>query len=218
MTNETLLTQSTENTSEVEENASAVTGESGAADQANASATGAEGKAEETNAEESGSESDGEKPEGAPEKYEFKPVEGAEVGEMIIEEFSAVAKELNLSQDNAQLVLDRMAPVYQKQQAAQMENLRASWIDQVKTDSEFGGDKLGENLAIAKKGLEAFDTDGKVSGLLQATGLGDNPDIIRLMIKVGKAVSEDTFISGKPAGGAKSHGERLYDKSNHNTR
>lgn len=44
------------------------------------------------------------KPEGAPEKYEFVEPEGAKFDSAVLDTFSEVAKELNLSQENAQKV------------------------------------------------------------------------------------------------------------------
>ena len=72
---------------------------------------GAEGQAEgEEGAEKE--EGEGEK-QGAPEKYEdFKMPEGTELDAEVSTAFQGVAKELNLSQDQAQGFLDKMAPCF----------------------------------------------------------------------------------------------------------
>ena len=143
-------------------------------------------------------------PKGAPEKYEFKPVEGRELDSETMSTFAEVAKEAGLTQDAAQKILDRMAPQMAQRQQAQIEAIRSEWVEASKTDSEFGGDKIAENLATAKKALDQFGTP-ELRALLNESGLGNHPEIIRLMYRAGKAISEDTYVGraasvgGKPA-------------------
>lgn len=143
-------------------------------------------------------------PKGAPEKYEFKPVEGRELDSETMSTFAEVAKEAGLTQDAAQKILDRMAPQMAQRQQAQIEAIRNEWVEASKTDSEFGGEKIAENLATAKKALDQFGTP-ELRALLNESGLGNHPEIIRLMYRAGKAISEDTYVGraasvgGKPA-------------------
>ena len=145
-----------------------------------------------------------EAPKGAPEKYEFKPVEGRELDSETMSTFAEVAKEAGLTQDAAQKILDRMAPQMAQRQQAQIEAIRNEWVAASKTDSEFGGEKIAENLATAKKALDQFGTP-ELRALLNESGLGNHPEIIRLMYRAGKAISEDTYVGraasvgGKPA-------------------
>lgn len=143
-------------------------------------------------------EGDAGKPEGAPEKYEFKAVEGAEVGAETLAEFSEVAKDLGLSQDAAQKILDRMAPSIARRQAEAVETARVQWADAARADKEFGGDKLPENLAVAKKALDAFGTP-ELRTLLNESGLGNHPEVIRVLYRAGKAISEDGIVAGTRA-------------------
>lgn len=158
------------------------------------------------------SESEQAKPEGAPEKYEFTAPEGREFDKTVLEKFSEVAKELNLSQENAQKVIDRLAPaMIEKQERARQEALN-QWVEGAKADKEFGGDKLNENLVVAKQALEKFGTP-ELKTLLNESGLGNHPELIRLMYRAGKAISEDTFVaSGSGAKIAKT-GPSDYAKS-----
>ncbi|SNR73743.1 hypothetical protein SAMN05192560_0777 [Methylobacillus rhizosphaerae] len=151
------------------------------------------------------------KPEGAPESYDFKAPEGQAFDEGVISAFSEVAKELNLSQDNAQKVLDKMAPVIQQQQVQQLSQARAAWVETVKADKEIGGDKLNENLAIAQRGIKHVGSP-ELTTLLNESGLGDHPEVIRTFVRIGKLFSEDGFVAGKPAAHSqKSTAEILYD-------
>lgn len=155
------------------------------------------------------------KPEGAPESYEFKAPEGVRFDATVIGAFSEVAKDLNLSQDQAQKVLDKMAPVIAARQAEQLQAARTEWAEAAKTDKEFGGEKLAENLGIAKKALDAFATP-ELRTLLEESGLGNHPEVIRVFYRAGKAISEDSFVVGQ--GGKTNQGDarRLYAASNMN--
>jgi hypothetical protein len=151
--------------------------------------------------------------EGAPEKYEFKPVEGVNLSDEVVGKFSDVAKELNLSQDAAQKMLDQVAPAIARQQYAAIQNLNEQWVSAVKADKEIGGEKLGANLAIAKKARDAFGTDG-LRKLLNESRIGNHPEVIRFFVRAGQAISEDTFVSGgtRPASGGKDAATVLYGK------
>lgn len=155
------------------------------------------------------------KPEGAPESYEFKAPEGTQFDDAVIGAFSEVAKELNLPQDQAQKVLDKMAPVIAARQAEQFQAARTEWAEAAKTDKEFGGEKLTENLGMAKKALDTFATP-ELRALLEESGLGNHPEVIRMFYRTGKAISEDRFVAGQ--GGKTNQGDarRLYAASNMN--
>jgi hypothetical protein len=131
----------------------------------------------------------------APEAYEFKVPEGRAFDAEVITAYSQVAKELNLSQDAAQRLLDAVGPKMVERQTAQIEAIRNGWADSSKSDREFGGEKLSENLGVAKKALDAFGTT-ELRTLLNETGLGNHPELIRFMFRAGKAISEDRMVTG----------------------
>jgi len=133
------------------------------------------------------------KPEGAPEKYEFKAPEGKQLDAETVEAFSEVAKELNLTQDAAQKMLTAMSDKLGTRQAAQVEAVRSQWAESSKADKEFGGDKITENLSVAKKALDTFGT-AELRTLLNDSGLGNHPEVIRFMFRAGKAISEDRYV------------------------
>ena len=155
------------------------------------------------------------KPEGAPDKYEFPAGEGRQFDDEVIGAFSEVAKELNLSNEAAQKVLDKVAPVLASRQEAQVAEARAQWAADSKADKEFGGDKLQENLAVAKKARDAFATPALVE-LLDQSGLGDHPEVIRFFVKAGKAISEDNFVGGGQGSTQPATAQKLYSASNMN--
>lgn len=151
------------------------------------------------------------KPAGAPEQYEaFAMPEGVDLDSQVVDGFTEVAKELNLPQDAAQKVIDKVAPIMAARQAAQMEAVRNEWHAQSSADKEFGGDKLQESTALAAKAMAQFSTP-ELKGMLNETGLGNHPEIVRLMVRVGQALSEDRIVTGgqKPSG-IRSMADALY--------
>jgi len=146
---------------------------------------------------------------GAPEAYEFKAPEGKEFDPEVINSFSDIAKELDLPQDAAQKMIDKLAPKIQERQMQVIEQVRNDWAQQAQTDKEYGGEKLTENLAVAKKALDAFGTP-ELRSLLNESGLGNNPEVIRFMFRAGKAISEDRFVGGT-SGGAKASGPKSFN-------
>ena len=143
-----------------------------------------------------GKTGESETPEGAPDKYEFNSKVADAPDELdpeVLTAFGDVAKELNLPQEAAQKVLDKVAPVIQAKQAKALEVAKADWVSNSQADEEFGGEKLNDNLEIAKTALDAFGNDA-LKSLLVETGFGNHPEIIRFMYRAGKAISEDSYV------------------------
>ena len=152
-------------------------------------------------------------PPGAPEKYEFQPTEGITLNENVLAKYGEVAKALNLPQDAAQRIVSEVAPAIAQQQADAFKATVEGWKEQALADKEIGGEKLAENLGLAKKGMDAYFSADFVK-LLNESGLGNHPEMIRGMMKLGKTVSQDRFVpggSGSPNTG-KSAADILYGK------
>ena len=138
------------------------------------------------------------KPDGPPEMYEFKAPEGKEYDNAVLEPFAEAAREANLTQDAAQKILDRMAPALAARQQEQVAAVRTGWLESSRTDKEFGGEKLQENLSAAKRALDSYAAP-EFRKLLDDTGLGNHPEVIRMLVRVGKSMNEDSFVSGGAA-------------------
>ena len=220
MTTETLMTEAATTTegataSEQATQQSATGAGEGGQQQQATEGQGTQGQQAEGTNTEGGQQQQEKKPEGAPESYEFKAPEGTQFDDAVIGAFSEVAKELNLPQDQAQKVLDKMAPVIAARQAEQFQAARTEWAEAAKTDKEFGGEKLTENLGTAKKALDALATP-ELRTLLEESGLGNHPEVIRVFYRAGKAISEDRFVAGQAGKTNQGDARRLYAASNMN--
>lgn len=147
-----------------------------------------------------------------PESYDLKMPEGVELDKAAADEFTAIAKELKLDQVTAQKLADVAAKQAQRQVEAHAQQV-ASWVEQVKTDKEIGGDKLDENLGVARKAIDTFGSP-ELKELLSSTGMGNHPEVIKLAYKVGKAISEDGFVKGTPPGPETDPAKKLYPNMN----
>lgn len=151
-----------------------------------------------------------EEAEGAPEEYaDFTAPEGVELDAEALDAFRPVAKELNLTQEQAQRLVDLQSQTAQRwsqQVQEHVTNTRMGWREASQNDKEFGGDKFQENLAVAKEGRDLFGDD-ELKTLLDETGIGDHPAVIRFFYKAGLANREHDFVtSGKPE-----KSKRFYD-------
>lgn len=129
-----------------------------------------------------------------------------------LEAFKTLAHEINLTQQQAQKLVDYEASLAARGQADAQEEKRQTlerWAQQTR---ELYGAKLEEEISFA---LRAADTFGGADfrALLEDTGLGNHPVIIRMLSGVGKAIGEDVFPGGKPAAPQdKTFAEALYGK------
>ncbi|EPS9632121.1 peptidase [Klebsiella aerogenes] len=170
-----------------------------------------EGKAPEDGKQE-GKKDDG-KPDGAPEKYEFTAGEGVELDTEALKDFEPVARDLNLTNEQAQKLVDAYPKILagvQQRQAEAWQAQTEEWAATVKADKEIGGDKLTANLGVAQRALDTFGTP-ELKEYLNGTGLGNHPELVKAFIKVGKAMSEDGIVTGKESG-QRSAAEVLYGK------
>lgn len=143
-----------------------------------------------------------------PEKYEFKAPEGVEqLDPQALAVFEPIAKELGLSQEQAQKLVD-IYPQIQQQQAEAWSKQVTDWGDQVKADKEIGGDKLTASVGQAQKALDQFGTPA-LREYLESSGLGNHPELVRAFAKVGKMMSEDKIIMPNQ-GGQRSAADVLY--------
>lgn len=142
------------------------------------------------------------KPAGAPEKYELQLPEGFSLDPQVMTEFEPVLRELNL--DNAQA--SKLAGLYgqlrQSEAAAYGETVQ-EWGKQAAADPEIGGKAFTENVELARSALATHGSP-ELKGLLDSTGLGNHPEVIRFFARVGKTIpKEDGVVKPERSGGSR---------------
>lgn len=129
-----------------------------------------------------------------PDTYaDFVMPEGVELDSALLTEATLLFKELGLNQDQAQKLVDfqaKQAKASSESQVDAFNQLMNDWQEQSKNDKEFGGDKFEENVGIARSAIDKFGTP-ELKQLLEEHGVGNHPEVIRFMVKVGKLTAED---------------------------
>lgn len=150
----------------------------------------------------------------ASEPYEVTTPKGSDFDSGVIASYGKTAQELGLTKEQAQGVFDKVAPLIRASEQGRHEKRVAEWGDTARKDGEFGGSNLAPNLQTANKALTTFGNP-ELSELLKATGLAEHPEVIRFMFRVGKAISTDQRVDGRPKGAAKERhpdpAMRLFD-------
>jgi hypothetical protein len=149
---------------------------------------------------------------GAEAKYEFKFADGQEPDTAVLGKFTGMAKELGIAPEKAQGLVDLAGELVKNNTEAQQkqwEGVREQWVGEIKTDKEFGGDRLPETLERGKRVLRDFGSP-EIVDFLNSTGYGDNPSFIKMLARLDKALGETRTISGTPASGAKDAASVLF--------
>lgn len=149
-----------------------------------------------------------------PETYaEFTVPEGMEVNKDALEAFLPVAKDLKLTQDQAQKLVNLQTAhetAMAEQQITAWENVQTEWREATKVDQEIGGTNLQKTMSDSARFLGKFATP-ELRDLLDRTGVGNNVEFIRLFAAAGNAMGEDNLVSGRSVSAPrKTQAEILY--------
>ena len=152
----------------------------------------------------------------AAEKFELKLPKGSLLDASAIEKTVAFAKEQGLSPKHAQALLDResnLLSAHADGQQKAFKELSSAWMEQSKTDKEFGGEEFPKNAELAKRVVSRFGSDELKKGL-DATGFGNHPDLVRMLVRIGKAMSEDQLVMpGSKTAATKELADVFYDST-----
>lgn len=163
--------------------------------------------------------------EGAPEAYaDFTAPEGIELNPAVMPELGEVFRDLGLSQDKAQGLLNRLLEIQAKAegtpeqqiaaQDAQIAELNAQLAEQTRNLPDIGGANFEKSLETAAKVMAKFASP-ELRELIKYTAVGSHPEFFKFVHAIGSAMSEDVFENGGASpGGQKSLAERLWPGSN----
>lgn len=156
------------------------------------------------------------KADGPPETYDLKVTTKAEDGtdteveidKALLDEATPTFKELGLTNDQANKLAPLAVKVQERMAQAQADDftaMKTAWAKEAKADKDIGGAKWAETEALAARALDTFgapsakDKDGNETNpfriLLNDTGLGNHPDMIRMFRAIGEKLGEDTVLA-----------------------
>ena len=157
-----------------------------------------EGDGEKAAADESGGEDGGDDAPDVPEEYEFKAPEGVEVDKELAEAITPILQKYKFTQEMADEVNEIYANHIQKHQEASIKAFETqldTWVKELKTDPEIGGEHFAENAGIAAEAVKELGSP-ELFELLDTTGVGNHPALFKFVLKVGKELAEDQPGSG----------------------
>lgn len=138
----------------------------------------------------------------APETYDFKDVvlpDGMALDAELTGEFSSIAKEMKLSQANADKFMGIGVKLSQKLQQNfenAIKEAQGNRIKEIKTmlntDPEIGGANLKSTLLEANEAYKAFVSE-EAANVLAETGLNNHPAIVKMFRDIGRQVKGDTI-------------------------
>lgn len=148
-----------------------------------------------------------------PEAYDLSMPEGSLLQVADVEKLKAEAKEMGLTNSEAQeylLTHNRAISSYHQEQLRQVEAIRADWVKEAEADTEIGGKDFKQNIELASRLLEKINPN--IKPLLNASGFGNHPEVIRTIVRLVKLTgfSEDKFIQPKSQGSVKKSMEELF--------
>lgn len=116
-------------------------------------------------------------------------------------------------QSPAQELDAQVAERLRAQEAAQQLQWQAQvsqWRQEVARDPDLGGENLAASVARAQLALDRFDQDKSIGRLLEETGYGNHPAVVRFFNRMADALMEDNPAQGLPDGGLPPLEERMY--------
>lgn len=149
--------------------------------------------------------------------YEVTAPEGAKLDPESVKAFSAVANELKLPQEAAQ----KLAAWYDKHSTEKAtantsawKAVNDGWVDAGKKDAEIGGEKWDTSVEHCRAAIKSFGTK-EFTDMLNLTGAGNHPEMIRFLTRVHNATKEDKMISGgQGAQGGKDIAKIMFPNQN----
>lgn len=117
-----------------------------------------------------------------------------------------VFKKAKLSQEQADILLNayhgdiaNLGQQFDNELQTAIVNQRNTWANQVKADSELGGQNFANTKLTIGRVMQQFGTP-ELKNFLNESGLGYNPDFVRFMNKVGTMIGNDSnFINSNGA-------------------
>ncbi|MGA2223583.1 MAG: hypothetical protein ABSH41_03970, partial [Syntrophobacteraceae bacterium] len=150
--------------------------------------------------------------------------EGTSLDEASATEFKGLAKELDLTQEQAQKLLsfggDKIKALAEAPYKAWSET-QTKWQAEVKADPEIGGTKFQDSVKAAALVFQPGESNPFVTNdadaqalreALNMTGAGNNPALVKLFVRMGNLLKEPGNLTGGPVNKSKDFLNAMYPK------
>lgn len=149
-----------------------------------------------------------------PEQYELQLPKDSLLEAAHVEQIAAFAKAQGLSQTQAQAILNResqAAASLEASQATLLKDQAQTWLDTAAKDPEIGGEAFPRHAELTKRFTDTFGSEA-LRQALDATGLGNHPEFIRLAYRVAQTMTDDQWVTGKTTTTSITAEDKLYGK------
>lgn len=133
--------------------------------------------------------------------YDLKLPDGSILDSAYLDQTKSLAKEMNLTPEAAQKLVER-DNYLQQQQLTKWNEQVVQWEGVVKSDKEIGGDNFQASVNDARTALDKFGSP-EFKAMLNQSGYGNHPELVRLLSRVGKAMREDSMMNGSSSGSSR---------------
>lgn len=138
---------------------------------------------------------------GPPADYTLTPPEGSNLDPKAIEGATAIFKELGLTQDQAQKLVEWGAKRETDSGNKSLETynqMRTGWRAEVEADPEIGGGKLDATKAEIGKAIATLPPKlaQEFKDAMTLTGAGDHPAVVKTFLALAKSVNEGSHVTG----------------------
>lgn len=152
-----------------------------------------------------------------PEKYDLKLPDGSTVDPAVVQRTEAIARDLGLSNEAGQKLLDQtvkdISDLETSAKKAAEDSQKAlidawkpggtewvkretQWATQAKADPELGATPEAFAVSVEKAQQALAKYGPELKPLLDETGFGSHPAVIKMLARIGKASSEGSLVLG----------------------
>ena len=151
--------------------------------------------------------------------------EGMEMDTQMLDEVAPLWLASGKTHEEAQAFVDKYIENMQgaaNEQADKWDAVLEGWAKQAKEDKQIGGDNFDASVVAAKSALDRFGTP-ELKQALDNSGMGNHPEVIRLLVNVAKGITDDDVPAGgdralaKPSG-VEEDASELYGETTPNKR
>jgi hypothetical protein len=161
--------------------------------------------------------------------YDFALPKDSPLTKDDLESFQKEWKEAGLTKEKAESALlekDQLArtvtaraqAAFETRQKTELQASKSAWKVQTEKDPELGGEHLSETVLLSSRAARLICT-AEDQKFLEDSGLGNHPSVVRMFVKMGKILGEDTLVRGDVGDvpkTQKSREEILYGKTTPN--
>ena len=151
-----------------------------------------------------------------PIEYDLKLPEGTKADEALMGQYKELLQSAKVPPETAQKLMDLHASTL-KQAVSQpydcWRETQKTWQAEIKADKEIGGPNLQKNLSSVAKLIDSLGAEQArdFRQALNFTGAGNNPAVIKALVKLSQAHTEPGLVSGgPPPAPAKTAAQKLY--------